>query len=110
MRIIDGNIFEAMRLVLPEHRELMDRMKRESGKKEQPLLAQDELEEMQYLLSEALEGQVPLRATLFHPYGHQIVTGIPFVSAGQLFLQTADGKRSIPFDQLIRLAYPVDYD
>ncbi|TDY37157.1 YolD-like protein, partial [Alicyclobacillus sacchari] len=54
MNIRDGNIFEAMRLVLPEHRALMAQIQRERTRRKRPALTEERLEEMQYTLSEAI--------------------------------------------------------
>ncbi|MFC4768760.1 YolD-like family protein [Effusibacillus consociatus] len=77
MRITDGNIFEAMRLVLPEHRERMETMKRELQRQEKPVLSEDKLAEMSVLLSEAIQDDRLTILTVYHPYGNQEVRLYP---------------------------------
>ncbi|BCJ86741.1 YolD-like family protein [Effusibacillus dendaii] len=103
MRIVDGNIFEAMRLMLPEDRELMERSRRESTRRRLPIISQDAWNEMAYILDEALHQKQPIRITLFEPHEDVIWEGIPVVKNGHLKLQTADGIRQIPLEKVIRM-------
>ncbi|CAB3390890.1 YolD-like family protein [Kyrpidia spormannii] len=47
MRITEGNLFSAMRLVLPEHRDMAERMEREANRRWEPKLTEDQLAELQ---------------------------------------------------------------
>jgi hypothetical protein len=103
MRIVDGNIFEAMRLVLPEHRELMKRFKQQSNQRKLPLLSDDARDEMEYVLAEALRQGRTIRVTLFDPDEDVVWEGIPVLKDRQLHLQTADGIRRVPVQKVVKI-------
>lgn len=103
MGITDGNIFEAMRLVLPEHRELMEQAKRKSNQVEKPILSEDELIEIHYSLSEAIENQTEVEVTIYHENSCQVLRGIPQVSNEVLHLNTPTGVTKVPFELLLKL-------
>ncbi|WP_018130369.1 YolD-like family protein [Effusibacillus pohliae] len=103
MRIVDGNIFEAMRLVLPEHRELMKRFKQESNKRTPPILPEDAWNELEYVLVEALRQGRTIRVTLFDPDEDVVWEGIPMLKDRQLHLRTADGIRRVPVQKVVKI-------
>jgi len=101
--IHQGNIFEAMRLVLPEHKKKMGDLERETRKKMLPVLTEDEYSEMQYKLSEALERQKSIRVYLFDPFGNSSIEGLPFIKSGHLHIKTANDNKAVPIARLIHL-------
>lgn len=104
MRITEGNLFAAMRLTLPEHREMAERMERESRRRRVPELTEDELSEMEYVLSEALEAGSKVRITLYGPDENEVWEGVPVFRSGKLYLQTADGgKRAVALGRVVRI-------
>jgi hypothetical protein len=105
---MDGNIFEAMRLVLPEHREKMREAEREEGKQEPPLLADDAVEAIQRVIGQALRRALRLRVTWFDPHGNVEWEGVPVLSPdGQLDLRGADGvTRRVPLDKVVDAVLP----
>ncbi|AEJ44373.1 YolD-like family protein [Alicyclobacillus acidocaldarius] len=94
MNIRDGNIFEAMRLVLPEHRELMAKIQRERAKRKRPVLAEERLDEMQYVLSEAIRERRAVRMTVFMPERDVVLMGRVSVCGRELRVRTTDGERA----------------
>lgn len=103
MKITDGNLFAAMRLVLPEHRALMKQREKEAAKQNFPALAEDEREEMEYILEEALIRGEKVQVTLFAPYGNLILEGIPRMKRDQLYIQTEEGLHKVDTARVIRL-------
>lgn len=103
MRIKDGNLFEGMRIVLPEHRELMEKMEKEQSKRKPPVLSEDNLREMHYILSEAIESGAPIRITLFHSEKDVVIAGVPVLSNGGICLQTEAGIRQVPLKQAVKI-------
>jgi hypothetical protein len=104
MRITDGNIFEGMRLVLPEHREAMEEMQAERKRRRPPELSEDELSEMQYALTEAIKQRRVVRLTLFDPVQDEVLEGVLEWRGGRLSVQTVDGRRvSLDVQRLIRV-------
>lgn len=91
MHLIDGNIFAVMRLVLPEHRELMSDLEGLKRIKQRPELAEDAVAEFEYMWRAAWCDQFALAITLFHPTQQQMICGIPFTHQKPLRLQTAKG-------------------
>jgi hypothetical protein len=102
--IRDGNIFEAMRILLPEHRETTERYRRQRERRRPPELFEDELAEMQYVLSEAIEQRRPVRLTLSYPSEDVVIEGVPEFAGGRLCVCQAGGNR-VPVDcrRLVRV-------
>ena len=73
MRIIDGNIFEGMRMIIPEHREAMVEQGRQQKRVERPILDQDKLEEMSRLLAEAILNPFAIKVSLYKPFGIETI-------------------------------------
>lgn len=76
MQINKVNIFEAMRLVLPEHRGSMAIWQRQRSVRTQPILLEDELESMQFILSDAIKHHCQVRLTLFGEYEKTMLAGV----------------------------------
>ncbi len=100
MNINEGNIFEAMRLVLPEHRGAMSEWKRQRSKREPPVLSEDEIQDMQYILKEALENGSKVRLKLFGEYSDAVIEGVPFYD-GRLRAATDEGVLIVDVERLI---------
>jgi hypothetical protein len=77
MRIIDGNIFEGMRIILPEHRDAMKRLETEAKRQPRPVLDEQKLEEMSRVLADAIQDQRPITVTLYKPFGQYRVEIVP---------------------------------
>lgn len=103
MNIRDGNIFEAMRLVLPEHRELMAKIQRERAKRKRPVLAEERLDEMQYVLSEAIRERRAVRITVFTPERDVVLVGHVSVCDRELRVRTTDGEQVVRLDDVIEI-------
>lgn len=104
MRITEGNLFEGMRFILPEHRHLMEERQAEEKRRKPPELSEDALAEMQYVLQEAIKQQQTVRLLLFAPGEDERCEGIPQWQDGQLWMQTADGQRlCLPLQRVLRV-------
>jgi hypothetical protein len=103
MRIADGNIFEAMRLVLPEHRELMEERRTLAQKRKQPMLSEDEWARMEYVVTECLEEASALKVTLFQPWRDIVLEGTPILVQDRLCLQTDQGVRELPIGKIVAI-------
>lgn len=101
MGILDENVYEKMRLILPEHRSFMERAEREAKKRTKPQLSQQKWDEMSYAITEAMELQKEIRFILFDPYEDEIWTGLPEMYAGALHVWIDDERRRVPMDRLI---------
>ncbi|MFB5192012.1 YolD-like family protein [Alicyclobacillus fastidiosus] len=101
MKIDEGNVFEMMRLVLPEHRGAMSRYHNTKDRRTKPTLSQHEWEEMSYVISDAIDSASFVRLTLFGPIENEVCEGVPAMYAGELHLITDGGRRRIPVERLI---------
>ena len=102
MNIVSGNLFEAMRLVLPEHRTMMAEREKAEQRKKQPMLSEDQKAEMHYRLTEALVNRQAIRVTLYAPYGEESYTGMP-VLKGSLYLRTEKGMMRLDLQRMIEI-------
>lgn len=101
MNINEGNIFEVMRLVLPEHRGAMATWKLQRSNQERPSLSDDEFEHMWYMVTEAIENEFSVRVTLFGEYGNTVLVGKPQVANGRLLIRTEDGVERVVIERLV---------
>lgn len=102
LKINEGNIFEAMRLVLPEHRGVIKRWQSERSVRNPPIVSEDEVQEMQYIISEAVENGSRLRLTLFGAHGDTMLEGTP-VYDGRLKMTTDYGTQEVDLRRLIKV-------
>jgi hypothetical protein len=77
MRIIDGNIFEGMRIILPEHREAMRRLKTEAKIQPRPVIDEQKFEEMSRVLADAIQDQCPITVIVYKLFGPDRVVIVP---------------------------------
>ncbi|UOF88953.1 YolD-like family protein [Fodinisporobacter ferrooxydans] len=77
MRMIDGNIFEEMRMTIPEHRKAMVRMNQAAKRMEKPQLAQDCLEEMSLTLAAAIQDCTVVTIKRYHALGSVEIELVP---------------------------------
>ncbi len=99
--LLDGNLFESMRLILPEHRVTQKSVERELSKQSKPVLSEDQYEEMQTTIVEAIENGSLVKLTLFGEYGNKTIVGHPIAGNGRLRLCIDEGTESVPLDKLI---------
>ena len=101
--IRDGNIFEAMRLVIPEHRERMERYQQEvdAGLRQKPVISQSRYAEFSLTIAEAVMNKAKIRITLFNKNGDEFIEGIPIMDCGRLRLATDEGVLEIPVKQVV---------
>lgn len=96
----EGNLFEAMRLVLPEHRTMMQQWQSERSLRNPPTLSEDEFQQMQYTWSEAIQNRSRVRVTLFGAKGDTVVEGVPMYH-GRLRMATEEGVQSVAVERLV---------
>lgn len=95
--------FEAMRLVLPEHRSAMAGWNRQRSKQGCPTLSDDEFEQMWYTVTEAIENDKRVRVTLFGEYGNTVLEGKPHAENGRLMVHTAESAKRVVTERLLRI-------
>ena len=92
MRINEGNVFEAMRILLPEHRAATVKYRQERERPKPPTWDEQRLEELDRQLQEALAGKNPVRIWTFTGGEECAVQGvIVAVYADTLTLVTDEG-------------------
>lgn len=101
MGIQDGNLFEAMRLVLPEHRDKMKVVEKELQKRSKPKLSEDALREMADIFAECAANGQTVRITLFDEYEDDVWIGVPLIRNGRLFLQRGRELWPLPTERVV---------
>lgn len=96
--LLDGNLFEKMRIILPEHRHLMENYEKEKeiSKREHPIISEHQYAEFSKTISEAVLSQSEIQITLYKKGENEYVTGVPIVDhklrvltgAGLITIQT----------------------
>jgi len=102
-----GNkLWEGHRMFLPEHREIYQEVIRKQNRRKKPLLSQDQLATMQYLLEEALHTQKTVSVTIFQPenliYYQGIITKLDFYHK-TFVMVTNNEQKKIPIEIVIEI-------
>lgn len=99
--LLDGNLYESMRLILPQHRQKMEEYERDinMAKRQQPLISEHQYAEFSQTISDAILNQSEIEVTLFKKSGDEVITGIPYMDRG-LCIQTDIGKERIPTERV----------
>jgi hypothetical protein len=66
------------------------------------VISQDEMEQMQYILSEMVENLTRVRLTLFGVYGDTVLEGVP-VFDGRLRIAKVEGVRIVDVGRVIKV-------
>ena len=103
MDIIDGNIFEVMRMILPEHRLIMAEIEDLGAPRKQSELTENAWDEMRYLINEAIEHHQRVRIMLFGRHKDTVIEGIPAIVCDRLVLNTREGMRAVVMDQVMKI-------
>lgn len=106
MNIASGNIFAAMRLVLPEHRSAMDTMERSQRRTPLPQWSEDRLEELQIEISEAIANDAVVRITYWRDHAVYEATGRCKISYGRLLLLEAHQTIELLPQHILRIDTP----
>lgn len=73
-----GNkLWHGSRFVLPEHREAMRVYETQEMQNRRPVLDANKLEELSWVLAEAIQEGRAVTVTLYHPYGNETVILFP---------------------------------
>lgn len=73
-----GNkLWHGSRFVLPEHREALLAYDRQEKRQVRPVLDPDQLEELNRILTEALQEEQPIAITAYSPYGNERIRLVP---------------------------------
>ncbi|KXG43807.1 YolD-like family protein [Tepidibacillus decaturensis] len=71
-----GNLlWTGSRMMLTEHRQLLNKRLRDINKKQKPLLDEQQKEQMVQIISEAMVNDLEVIITLFDPYHEKRLTG-----------------------------------
>lgn len=74
---LQGNgLFESSRMVLPEHREAWIRREESKKVRTKPVLDDQEVQQIEYLLVESFNKRIPVVLTIFDPIEDQRVIGV----------------------------------
>lgn len=76
-------IWESSRMMLPEHKELLQQHQKQLVKKTKPILDQQEIELIEEKIKDAISMRTLVHITLFHPYETVTLKGV---------IQTVDGS------------------
>lgn len=99
-------LWEGSRMFLPEHREQLQALREKQNKKNAPRLANDQIEELNWTLQEALHHESPV--ILEYVEGEQLQSFCGFIEKvnpyeRSLFIVNGTEKRSIATDQIYRI-------
>lgn len=103
MAVYDGDVFKHMKIMLPEHITKIRHLQREVQRRKKPELSEQQREEMEYAISEAIENETELRFILFNEFEDELWCGQPEIYAGALHVWIDDERRRVPLDRLIHV-------
>lgn len=101
--ILNGNLYEVMRMVLPEHRQLMNQCDLLGAPRKQPELTDDAWDEIQYILSEAIEERQRVRIILFGQRKDTVMEGVPAIVNGRLVLESSDWTGTVECKKVMKV-------
>ena len=106
-------IWEASRMMLPEHKEEIVRHRETLGRKERPELDEQEAEELARRIGEAMETGRPIALTLYGELGSREERGVVAKldpQRGRVRLRTDEGDVWIAFRDIIGADEPREAD
>ncbi|WP_256846889.1 YolD-like family protein [Paenibacillus sp. Pae108] len=68
-------MWESSRMIIPEHKEAINRHRKESGRKQRPVLDEQRQQDLGYAIGEAMANQRAVTLVLFGEYEDREVTG-----------------------------------
>ena len=101
-------LWESSRMMLPEHKERINGHRETLGRKERPVLDEQEMEELALKVGESLETGRPVTLKLYGEYGDRMVTGVVTKvdpQAGRIRLRTAQGDAQADMRDVIGAEY-----
>jgi hypothetical protein len=103
MPITEGNLFAKMRLTLPEHRAMVDEVRRLMNRNPVPRAAEDVHEQWEHVLRDAALRQLPVRITLIENGRETHEEGIPVIRGGELRLRGRGAWRRVNVHHITRV-------
>ncbi|RPF55702.1 YolD-like family protein [Aquisalibacillus elongatus] len=97
-------LWESSRMMLPEHKELIEHHQQRIRQQTKPQLDEQEIEWLEQRIQKALYDQSLVQLTLFDPYQSQIISGVIVQVDSltqRLLLQTPQHQQWILFHDLI---------
>jgi hypothetical protein len=102
-------LWEGSRMFLPEHRKALLEQRKKATKLTPPILDEQQLEAITYILQEAIEYEQPVLATYVTTYEKACFCGfVDKVDVMQKYIQLSNGSQvqKIPFHLLIDVTWP----
>lgn len=75
-KLLDNGLFESSRMILPEHKEAWIRREESKKVRTKPVLDDQEVQQIEYLLVESFNKRIPVVLTIFDPIEDQRVIGV----------------------------------
>ncbi|MDP9729299.1 YolD-like family protein [Alicyclobacillus tolerans] len=106
MKINEGNIFESMRLLLPEHRAASAEFRRRKERLPQPLLDEQQLESLNWAMEQLLSLHLPalIQLEVFQNGKRKPLSGwLTHATPSSLHLQAEQRTHKIPKEDILRI-------
>jgi len=97
------NIYEGMRMIMPEHRDMINRMAREEKRRVRPILADYAIEEMGMTLSEAVAERLAIRVTLFGEWEDQMYEGVPEMRGQVMYVDDGEKRHRMELAEIVMI-------
>ncbi|MFD0710653.1 YolD-like family protein [Paenibacillus sp. GCM10027626] len=102
-----SNMFwESSRMILPEHKQAMNKHRDDLKKRRQPQLDSQEVEDIVYKIGESMECKSEITVTLFDEYEDEQITGYVVrvdERRGKILLQAESGDEWIDFKRIVNI-------
>lgn len=105
-KLQDNGLFESSRMMLPEHKEAYIRHQQNLQKKKRPLLDEQEIDRLSYLIAHSMLTEKKITVTLFDDFEERKISGkIRNIDQqkGTITLYNEMGRNLISFDQIINV-------
>lgn len=102
MKVGSGdNIYEGMRMIMPEHRDMMNRIARDEKRRVRPILADDAIEEMGMILSEAVAEGKRISVTVFDEWENVSYKGVPVMRGQVMYVDDGEGRHRVELSDIV---------
>lgn len=106
MKVGSGdNIYEGMRMIMPEHRDMMNRIAHDEKRRVRPILADDAIEEMGMILSEAVAEGKRIRVSVFDEWEDQVYEGVPVMRGQVMYVEDGEERHRVKMADVVGVKF-----
>ncbi|WP_163536604.1 YolD-like family protein [Gracilibacillus sp. YIM 98692] len=102
-------LWESSRMMLPEHKQVLQRHQKELNQKSKPTLDEQQMDLLSQMISDAMEQNCIVKVHLFHLYQDKYMIGKIQKTAperGEIQLSSKNNSKWIHFGDILDISFP----